>query len=63
MERNIYADILFGENQNTASGINCEQCRSSNVNVFEQQTRSSDEPVTLFITCRDCKYVSVDMGN
>jgi DNA-directed RNA polymerase subunit M/transcription elongation factor TFIIS len=34
----------------------CPQCNSKNLHVVEKQTRSSDEPSTLFITCLYCNF-------
>lgn len=63
MSNNIYTDILLGSNKNTKTVIKCEKCGSEEVRVREQQTRSSDEPVSIFITCKKCGHVSVDMGD
>lgn len=30
------------------------KCRSNDVDVYEKQTRSADEPMTSFYTCRKC---------
>lgn len=35
-------------------GIKCPRCKSENVNVYEKQTRSSDEAKSKFYTCIDC---------
>jgi len=32
----------------------CRKCRSKKCTYYELQTRSADEPMTLFITCIDC---------
>ena len=32
----------------------CEQCNSRNAHYIEKQTRSADEPMTLFIRCDQC---------
>lgn len=32
----------------------CPQCKKSNTDTVELQTRASDEPMTIFNTCRDC---------
>lgn len=63
MSSNIYTQILLGSNKNTNTVIKCEKCGSDEVRVREQQTRSSDEPVSIFITCKKCRFVSVDMGD
>ncbi len=32
----------------------CRKCRSKKCTYYQLQTRSADEPMTLFITCLDC---------
>lgn len=32
----------------------CRKCKSKNCTYYELQTRSADEPATIFITCLDC---------
>jgi transcription elongation factor S-II len=32
----------------------CRKCRSKKCTYYELQTRSADEPMTIFITCLDC---------
>jgi transcription elongation factor S-II len=32
----------------------CKKCRSKRCTYYEMQTRSADEPATIFITCLDC---------
>jgi DNA-directed RNA polymerase subunit M/transcription elongation factor TFIIS len=60
--RNRYMDILFKDNRRTDTVISCEKCGSKEVNVKEHATRSADEGVTLFITCKLCNHVYVDQG-
>ena len=33
----------------------CKKCRSKRCTYYEMQTRSADEPMTIFITCLYCK--------
>jgi DNA-directed RNA polymerase subunit M/transcription elongation factor TFIIS len=35
----------------------CGKCKSMKTSYVEKQTRSADEPMTLFITCRLCGHV------
>jgi transcription elongation factor S-II len=38
-------------------GVNlfkCPRCRKSNATYYQMQTRSADEPMTVFITCIEC---------
>ncbi|KAK8802039.1 hypothetical protein WA158_006434 [Blastocystis sp. Blastoise] len=32
----------------------CPRCKSKNTSYFEKQTRSADEPMTVFVCCEDC---------
>ena len=32
----------------------CKKCRSKKCTYYELQTRSADEPATVFVTCLDC---------
>lgn len=32
----------------------CRKCKSKNTTFVTLQTRSADEPMTIFITCQDC---------
>jgi transcription elongation factor S-II len=32
----------------------CKKCRSKKCTFYELQTRSADEPATIFVTCLDC---------
>ena len=32
----------------------CKKCKSDRCSYYEMQTRSADEPATIFVTCLDC---------
>jgi transcription elongation factor S-II len=32
----------------------CKKCKSKKCTYYEMQTRSADEPATVFVTCLDC---------
>ena len=34
----------------------CRDCNNDEVVYYEKQTRSADEPMTIFITCTSCNY-------
>jgi len=40
-----------------SSAHTCEKCNKSNVSISELQTRSGDEPATVFLTCLECNHV------
>ena len=37
--------------------MRCRKCKGYNISINPVQTRSSDEPMTLFCHCIDCKAV------
>jgi transcription elongation factor S-II len=40
--------------QATTDMFTCKKCKSKRCSHYELQTRSADEPATIFITCLDC---------
>lgn len=41
--------------QKATEGVyTCRKCKGKKTTQFEMQTRSADEPMTLFITCLNC---------
>jgi DNA-directed RNA polymerase subunit M/transcription elongation factor TFIIS len=43
--------------ENNAQGTNifkCGKCKKNNSTYYQLQTRSADEPMTIFVTCIDC---------
>jgi DNA-directed RNA polymerase subunit M/transcription elongation factor TFIIS len=49
------ADLLSSAKKERAGGfLVCRNCRSTHVDVDQMQTRSADEPMTLFALCLDC---------
>ena len=41
-------------NKATSNLFLCTKCNKKETSYFEMQTRSSDEPMTTFITCVNC---------
>jgi DNA-directed RNA polymerase subunit M/transcription elongation factor TFIIS len=48
-DNNKYANNLI-----TTSEFTCGKCKSSKCGHYQLQTRSSDEPMTTFVTCQEC---------
>jgi len=44
------------------NGVECLKCKSKNTTHYELQTRSADEPMTVFYTCCDCENRWKDDG-
>jgi len=49
-DANKYANTIKA----TTDMFTCRKCKSKNCTHYELQTRSADEPATIFITCLDC---------
>lgn len=37
-------------------GVKCKKCGSDNTISMEKQTRSADEPMTIMVTCQQCRH-------
>ena len=56
IERKIKRDRLKFTNNVEASTdmYTCGRCKSKKCTYYEMQTRSADEPTTVFVTCLNC---------
>jgi len=56
IDRKIKRDASkFSTNiQASTDMFTCKKCKSKKCTYYELQTRSADEPATIFITCLDC---------
>lgn len=56
-EREDFAVRLAQKTEITTTGLyECSKCHMRRATVQERQTRGSDEPPTLFITCVECHH-------
>lgn len=46
--------LLEGNSDEGSSLFTCNRCQKSRTRYFEMQTRSADEPMTIFIRCLNC---------
>jgi DNA-directed RNA polymerase subunit M/transcription elongation factor TFIIS len=46
--------ILEGNKSRATDQFECRRCRKRECTYYELQTRSADEPMTIFITCLNC---------
>ena len=44
----------FSKTEASTDMFICKKCKSKRCTYYELQTRSADEPATIFITCLDC---------
>ena len=56
IDRKIKRDASKFSNNIQASTdmFTCKKCKSKRCTYYELQTRSADEPATIFVTCLDC---------
>ena len=46
--------ILEGNKSRATDQFKCKKCGKRECTYYEMQTRSADEPMTIFITCLNC---------
>ena len=44
------------ESQQYSTLFRCSKCRQRKTTYYQMQTRSADEPMTVFITCQECQH-------
>ena len=58
MKNNLaFAKKILEEKESASSGIfQCGRCKSFDVDTEQKQTRSADEPMTIFCSCTSCGF-------
>ena len=58
IERKIHKELrkqaLTEEAKNQEGLFKCGRCKSMKTSYYEMQTRSADEPMTVFVSCLNC---------
>ena len=54
IEKQMKRDASSDETRASTDMFTCKKCKSKKCSYYELQTRSADEPSTIFITCLDC---------
>eukprot|EP00802_Teleaulax_amphioxeia_P021434 Tamp_21791.p1 GENE.Tamp_21791~~Tamp_21791.p1 ORF type:complete len:351 (-),score=93.53 Tamp_21791:71-1033(-) len=65
MEAKIFQDKMFitaGNLGAESDMFKCSKCKQSRTSFYQKQTRSADEPMTVFITCKVCGHEWRDGG-
>jgi len=52
MKKEYKSNVL--KDPNYVGIFKCKRCKSHKTTYYEMQTRSADEPMTVFITCHNC---------
>ena len=50
----LHKYALNNENENYEGMFKCGKCKSRKTTYYQMQTRSADEPMTTFVTCKNC---------
>jgi DNA-directed RNA polymerase subunit M/transcription elongation factor TFIIS len=48
--------MLEGDKEGGSDMFKCKKCKKARVKYYELQTRSSDEPMSIFVTCLNCGH-------
>lgn len=54
IEKKMKRESQSTEERASTDMFTCKKCKSKKCSYYELQTRSADEPTTIFITCLDC---------
>lgn len=49
-------DTLVYKPEREAGVYTCRKCKSNNIDTYEVQMRSGDEPMTIFANCTECGF-------
>lgn len=55
IKRDMAKDYNVAHDKDYKGIFKCEKCREYKTTYYQMQTRSADEPMTVFITCHVCK--------
>ena len=53
-ERELILEKAKKNEDNYEGAFKCNRCKSKNVTYYQMQTRSADEPMTTYFTCKNC---------
>ena len=52
--KNIEYQDLKKNTMRTTDAYQCYKCKKNKIVIYERQTRSADEPMTIFFECQNC---------
>ena len=55
IKRDMAKDYNVAHDKDYKGIFKCEKCREYKTTYYQMQTRSADEPMTVFVTCHVCK--------
>ncbi len=54
IHKDLRKDFLKKEIQDQDGIFKCDRCKSMKTTYYQMQTRSADEPMTVFVSCVSC---------
>jgi DNA-directed RNA polymerase subunit M/transcription elongation factor TFIIS len=55
IEREKKSKLIYNEKSSEKGIFNCPKCKSFKIEMEEKQTRSADEPMTIYCKCEECE--------
>lgn len=55
IEREKKSKLIYNEKSSEKGIFHCPKCKSFKIEMEEKQTRSSDEPMTIYCKCEECE--------
>lgn len=53
-EKDLAMERQKAQDENYEGAFKCGRCKSTKTSYYQMQTRSADEPMTTYVTCRGC---------
>lgn len=55
-KKDLEMEMARAREENYQGLLKCGRCKSTKTSYYQMQTRSADEPMTTFVTCRNCGH-------
>jgi DNA-directed RNA polymerase subunit M/transcription elongation factor TFIIS len=55
-EREAAIEKTKAQEQDYEGAFKCGKCKSKKTDYYQMQTRSADEPMTTYVTCKNCGH-------
>jgi DNA-directed RNA polymerase subunit M/transcription elongation factor TFIIS len=54
-EKDMAMEMARTREEDYSGLFKCGKCKSVKTTYYQMQTRSADEPMTTFVTCKNCR--------
>ena len=55
IHKQLRKEYMNNEKKNQDGFFKCGRCKSMKTTYYQMQTRSADEPMTVFVSCLNCE--------